>query len=102
MGALHGKRARKRVFITTGSFSGEARDYMSHIEPKVVLIDGRQLTEYMVDFGLGVTTKAAYEIKRIDSDYFAEQWLRPRRPPSNERMALTTLVRQDRSVPAVI
>jgi restriction system protein len=73
VGALQGKRARKGVFITTGVFSGDARDYVSHIDPRVVLIDGRQLAEYMVDLNLGVVPKVAYELKRIDSDYFAEE-----------------------------
>lgn len=73
VGALHGKRARKGVFITTGSFSSEAREYVSHIDPRVVLIDGREVAEYMMDLGVGVTTKAVYEIKRIDSDYFIEE-----------------------------
>lgn len=73
VGALHGKRARKGVFITTGSFSNDAREYVSHIDPRVVLIDGRQLSEYMLDLNLGVSTKAIYELKRIDSDYFLEE-----------------------------
>ena len=73
VGALHGKRARKGVFITAGTFSAEARDYVSHIDPRVVLIDGRELSEYMLDLNLGVTTKAVYEIKRVDSDYFSEE-----------------------------
>jgi restriction system protein len=73
VGALHGKRAHKGVFITTGTFSAEARDYVSRIDPRIVLIDGRELAEYMLDFNLGVTTKATYEIKRIDSDYFVEE-----------------------------
>lgn len=73
VGALHGKRARKGVFLTTGSFSAEATQYVSHIDPKVVLIDGRELTELMIDFGLGVTTITTYEIKRVDSDYFGEE-----------------------------
>jgi restriction system protein len=73
VGALHGKRARKGVFITTGSFSGEARDYVSRIDPRVVLIDGKALTEYMIDFNLGVTPKAAYELKRVDTDYFSDE-----------------------------
>lgn len=72
VGALHGKRARKGVFLTTGTFSNEAIDYVSHIDPRVVLIDGAQLAEYMLDLDLGVTTRATYELKRIDSDYFAE------------------------------
>src|SRR5438132_6507635 len=45
VGALHGKRARKGVFITTGSFSAEAREYVTHIEPKVIPIDGPQLAK---------------------------------------------------------
>ncbi len=73
VGALHGKRARKGVFLTTGTFSAEAKDYVSHIDPRVVLIDGRQLAEYMVDLNLGVTPKASFEIKRIDSDYFGDE-----------------------------
>lgn len=73
VGALHGKRARKGIFLTTGSFSSEARDYVSRIDPRVVLIDGRQLAEYMLDLNLGVSTKIVYEIKRIDSDYFVEE-----------------------------
>lgn len=70
VGALHGKRARKGVFLTTGTFSSEAADYVSRIDPRVVLIDGRQLAEYMIDFDLGVSTRAVYQLKRVDSDYF--------------------------------
>lgn len=73
VGALHGKRARKGVFMTTGTFSADAREYVSDIEPRVVLIDGRELAEYMVDLNLGVTPKAVYEVKRVDSDYFVEE-----------------------------
>ncbi|GAB6083664.1 restriction endonuclease [Desulfuromonas carbonis] len=73
VGALHGKRARKGVFITTSGYSAEARDYVAHLDPKVVLIDGAELAELMIDFGLGVTTTATYEIKRVDSDYFGEE-----------------------------
>jgi len=73
VGALHGKRAIKGVFITTGSFSGDAYDYVSRIDPKVVLIGGRQLAELMIDFGLGVTPTGSYEIKRLDTDYFDER-----------------------------
>jgi restriction system protein len=72
VGALHGKRAKKGVFITTSSFSSEARDYVAHIDPKVVLIDGKQLAELMIDFNVGVSPVASYETKQIDSDYFEE------------------------------
>ena len=72
VGALHGKRARKGVFITTGSFSADAAAYVQTIDPKVALVDGKQLAEYMIDFGLGVSLARAYEVKRIDTDYFEE------------------------------
>lgn len=72
VGALHGKRAKKGVFITTGSFSSEAVAYVEHIDPKVVLIDGRRLAEFMIDFEVGVATIRTYHVKRVDSDYFDE------------------------------
>jgi restriction system protein len=69
-GALQGQRARKGVFITTSGFSKGAREYVQAIETKIVLIDGQLLTSLMLDFGVGVTTVATYEVKEIDSDYF--------------------------------
>jgi len=73
VGALQGKRAKKGVFITTGKFSDDARKYVETIDPKVILIDGRMLAELMIDHGLGTTTTASYQIKRVDSDYFTEE-----------------------------
>jgi len=73
VGALHGKRARKGVFITTGTFSLDASTYVESIDPKVILIDGRTLAELMIDHSLGVSTSVNYEIKRIDTDYFEEE-----------------------------
>lgn len=72
-GALHGQRARKGVFITTSSFSSEAVAYAAGIDIKVILIAGTQLAELMIDHGVGVTTEATYELKRIDADYFLEE-----------------------------
>ncbi len=73
VGALHGKRAKKGVFITAGKFSEDAIKYVETIDPKVILIDGRTLAELMIDFNLGTTTSGAYEIKRIDSNYYSEE-----------------------------
>jgi restriction system protein len=73
VGALHGKRARRGVFITTSTFTQDAIDYVAGIDSKVVLIDGRRLAQLMIDFNVGVSQAHAYEIKRIDSDYFAEE-----------------------------
>jgi restriction system protein len=72
-GSLEGFRARKGVFITTSQFSGEAGQYVTHIEKKIVLIDGHQLSELMIDHGLGVTTVVTYEVRRVDTDYFSEE-----------------------------
>lgn len=72
VGALHGKRAKKGVCITTGRFSEDAISYVGTIEPKVVLIDGRTLASQMIDLNLGTTVVAKYEIKKIDQDYFGE------------------------------
>jgi restriction system protein len=72
VGALHGKRAKKGVFITTSKFSNDALDYVATIDPKVILIDGRALVEYMIDFNLGVSIATTFDVKKIDSDYFAE------------------------------
>jgi restriction system protein len=71
-GALQGQRARKGIFITTSDFSKEATEYVSRIDSKIVLIDGKTLARLMIDFGVGVTTVAAYEVKKLDSDYFSE------------------------------
>jgi restriction system protein len=70
-GALAGQRARKGVFITTSSFSNDAKSYVAGIDSKIVLIDGEQLAQLMIDHSVGVATDTVYELKRIDSDYFA-------------------------------
>lgn len=72
VGALHGRRAKKGVFLTTSKFSQEARDYVATIEPRVVLIDGLKLSQLMIDYDVGVSKSQIYEIKRIDSDYFSD------------------------------
>jgi restriction system protein len=72
-GSLEGERARKGVFITTSTFSTEAREYVKKIEKKIVLIGGRELAGLMVDFGIGVNTVNTYEITRVDGDYFTEE-----------------------------
>lgn len=72
VGALQGQYARKGVFITTSSFTTDARAYAARIDTKVVLIDGNELASLMMDFDVGVTAVATYTVKRIDSDYFEE------------------------------
>jgi restriction system protein len=70
VGALMGKRARKGIFITTSNFSSEAISFVATIDYKIVLIDGKRLAEFMLDYDIGVSEVAIYKLKRIDSDYF--------------------------------
>jgi restriction system protein len=73
VGALHGRRARKGVFLTTSSFSREAVEYAKTIDTKVVLIDGRRLAELMIKHNVGCNPSQTFVVKKIDSDYFAEE-----------------------------
>jgi restriction system protein len=72
VGALAGKKAKKGVFFTTSTFTDEAKDYVSHLEQKVVLIDGNKLADLMIKYNVGVSVEKVIEIKRVDSDYFEE------------------------------
>ena len=73
-GALSGHGAVKGIFITTSYFTQEAIDYAAGLRnSKIVLIDGEELAELMIEHGIGVATAATYEVKRIDSDYFSEE-----------------------------
>jgi restriction system protein len=69
-GALQGQRAKKGVFITTSNFSREAKEYAALIETRIILIDGTRLAELMVEHNIGVSIVEAYEVKKLDSDYF--------------------------------
>ena len=71
VGALMGRKGRKGIFITTSSFSSEAKDFAGGIDYKIVLVDGKRLAELMIDHGVGVSTESSIEIKRLDSDYFS-------------------------------
>ena len=73
VGALEGKRAKKGIFLTTSNYSDEAKAYVKNIGTKVVLIDGEQLANYMIDYEIGVSKEITYDIKKIDTDYFTEE-----------------------------
>jgi len=73
VGALHGKKANKGVFITTSSFSEKALNYALQVGTKVILIDGEQLAQLMIDYDVGVSRSEIYEIKKMDFDYFIDE-----------------------------
>ncbi len=70
VGSLGEHRANKGVFITSGGFTSGARDAAAKAHTRIVLIDGEQLAEFMIDHGVGVTDHKAYIVKKLDSDYF--------------------------------
>jgi len=72
-GALLGKKAKRGIFITNSTFSEHAIEYARNVENKIILIDGEQLTRYMVENGIGVSETASYKINKIDLDYFTEE-----------------------------
>jgi len=72
-GALQGRAARKGVLIATSSFSKEAIEYAKALPTSIVLVDGVQLAQLMIDFDVGVSESETMKIKRLDEDYFAEE-----------------------------
>jgi restriction system protein len=73
VGALAGQGAKKGIFISTSYFTKDAKEYTPKNETKIVLIDGEQLAQFMIDYNLGVSRQNFYEIKKIDSDYFGDE-----------------------------
>jgi len=72
VGALAGKGAKKGIFITASDFTEDAKKYEPKNEIKIVLINGEELANLMIDYDLGVSIQDSYKIKRMDSDYFEE------------------------------
>lgn len=60
------------MFITTSDFTKEAREFVEHLDPKVVLVDGEELARFMIEHNVGVVVKAVYELKSLDRDFFEE------------------------------
>lgn len=73
VGALAGQGAKKGIFITTSNFTKEALEYTPRNETKIVLIDGVQLAQLMIDYNLGVSSHHVYELKKLDNDYFGDE-----------------------------
>lgn len=68
-GALVGRRAKKGVFITTSSYTREAREFAETVGDHVVIVDGVRLAALMIEHGVGVTHKPI-KIAQVDGDYF--------------------------------
>jgi restriction system protein len=72
-GTLEQKNTNKGVFITTGSFTSSAYDFVEKTPKKIILIDGKKLAQLMVEYGIGVSVYDTLYLKRIDLDYFEEE-----------------------------
>jgi restriction system protein len=70
VGSLGEHRANKGVFITCSRFTSGAKEAANKAHFRIVLIDGDQLAEYMIDHGVGVTDYKTYTVKKLDTDYF--------------------------------
>ncbi len=71
-GALLENKGKKGIMITTSDFPKSAYTYVNKTDPRIILIDGIQLANYMIEYNIGVSLKTSYEIKKIDIDYFEE------------------------------
>ena len=72
VGALEGKKANRGVLITTGRTTDTATKYVGKIAKAVVLIDGDELAQLMIEHGIGVNELVNYSVRRIDQDYFGD------------------------------
>lgn len=72
VGSLIGLGATKGVFVTTSTFSQPARDYVRHLAQRIILIDGQELADLMIEHGVGVRSYRTVEFKRLDEDFFGE------------------------------
>jgi restriction system protein len=71
VGSLMGIGATKGVLITTGRFAQTAMDYTRTVgNLKVVLVDGDQLAQLMIDHNVGVSVERSFDLKKVDKDYF--------------------------------
>jgi restriction system protein len=71
-GALAAQHATMGVLLTTSSFTPAARETAGRFRDRLVLIDGRQLAELLIDHGAGVSDEEVIRIQRIDSDYYLQ------------------------------
>ena len=72
VGALAVAQSNKGVFITTSYYSKGAIEYVNNLNGSttIVLIYGKQLAEYIYDYGLGMQVEQTIEIKKLDADFW--------------------------------
>jgi restriction system protein len=73
VGSLVGLGATKGVFVTTSTFSSQALEFVRHLSQRVILIDGKKLSDLMIEHNVGVRASRTVEFKRLDEDFFSEE-----------------------------
>src|SRR5512132_2671478 len=58
------------IFISTSSFSADARIYAERVNARIVLIDGPELAQVMVQHNCGVRVEDTFVLKEVDEDFF--------------------------------
>lgn len=70
IGSLSTNRVNKGIFITTSYFTDKAKDCAKNTEKTIILIEGKELANMMVDYGIGVQSVHSYDVKILDADFF--------------------------------
>ena len=70
VGSLDAQHAVKGIFVTTGEFTPAAHSLVRAVSKKVVLVDGRHLTELMVRHNVGTVAASTFQFKTVDLKYF--------------------------------
>jgi restriction system protein len=66
------KELKKEYLLRLDPFQRKLKNFISKIDTKIILIDGQELVELMIDHNIGVSVVRSVEMKKIDSDYFEE------------------------------
>ncbi|MHA2023877.1 MAG: restriction endonuclease [Candidatus Thorarchaeota archaeon] len=72
IGVLSVKKSRKGILIATSKFSNQAYRDVENLERRVILIDGPQLANLMIEHNIGVSEDVTFKVKKLDESYFEE------------------------------
>ena len=71
--ALQMRKATKGVLLTSSSLTNKDAVDTAHQIGTIVLVDGEQLAQLMIEYDLGVATEATHAVKKVDQDFF-DDW----------------------------
>lgn len=72
-GSLDLKKAQKGIFFTTSEFSKSAQETANNLGTRIVLIDGKRLSNLMIDYNIGCRDEEIIKLKKIDEDFFDQE-----------------------------